>query len=146
MREFSTAAAAVETDGDTFGKDVTIKIDGREVRFLPATEGQLAMVLSTDAMPVMQKISVAVNFFFGLIRDGRDVDYFKSRLFDRKDPFGAEAISEIVSALIEEWTGNPTQASSDSTESQDDTGESSTESVRQPESTPSAFGLTGSAT
>lgn len=146
MREFTTAAAAVENDGDTFGKDVTIKIDGREVRFLPATEGQLAMVLSTDSMPVMQKISVAVNFFFGLIRDGRDSDYFKARLFDRKDPFGAEQISEIVTALIEEWTGNPTQSSSDSTGSQDSTGDSSTESAPQVESTPSAFGLTASAT
>lgn len=146
MREFSTAAAAVETDGDTFGKDVTIKIDGREVRFLPATEGQLAMVLSTDAMPVMQKISVAINFFFGLIRDGRDADYFKSRLFDRADPFGAESISEIVTALIEEWTGNPTQSSSDSTPSQDDIGAVSTPSAPLQVSTPSAFGLTGSAT
>jgi hypothetical protein len=146
MREFTTAAEAVETTGDTFGKEVTIKIDGREVRFLPATEGQLAMVIGSDAVPLMQKISTAINFFFGLVRDGRDADYFKQRLFDRADPFGAEQITAIVEALIEEWTGNPTQSSSDSTGSQDDTGAPSTPSAPQPGSTLSPSDLTGSAT
>lgn len=146
MREFTTAAEAVETEGETFGKDVTFVVDGREVRFLPATEGQIAMVLASNMQSGPSKVSVFINFFFGLMRDGRDIDHFKMRLFDRADRFGAEQITEIVLALIEEWTGNPTGLSSDSTGSQDSTGVPSTPSAPQPVSTPSAFGLTDSAT
>jgi hypothetical protein len=126
MREFVTAAKAVEDEGDTFGRDTTIKIDGRDIRFLPATEGQMALLLSTDMLPTTDRISIGVNLFFNLLRDDTDSDYFRARMFDRKDPFGSGEIAEIVQGLIEEWSGDPTQESSDSTPSPPPTGASST--------------------
>lgn len=126
MREFVTAAKAVQDEGDTFGRDTDMSIDGRTVRFLPATEGQMALLLSTDMLPTTDRISIGVNLFFNLLRDDTDSDYFRQRMFDRKDPFGAGEIAEIVQALIEEWSGDPTQESSDSTSSPPPTGASST--------------------
>ena len=138
MREFVTAAKAVQDDGDTFGRDTMMKVDGREVWFMPATEGQMALLLSTDMLPTTDRISIGVNLFFGLLRDDRDSDHFRGRMFDRKDPFGAGEIAEIVQALIEEWSGDPTQESSDSTGSPPPTGESSTAPVRRKGSTRSS--------
>lgn len=138
MREFVTAAKAVQDSGDTFGRDTPMNIDGREVWFMPATEGQMALLLSTDMLPTTDRISIGVNLFFGLLRDDRDSDHFRSRMFDRKDAFGAGEIAEIVQALIEEWSGDPTQESSDSTGSPPSTGESSTAPVRRKGSTRSA--------
>ena len=138
MREFVTAAKAVENDGDTFGRDTEMKIDGRTVRFLPATEGQMALLLSTDMLPTTDRISIGVNLFFNLLRDDTDSDYFRQRMFDRKDPFGAGEIAEIVQSLIEEWSGDPTQESSDSTPSPPRTGASSTAPARRKASTRSS--------
>lgn len=122
MREFTTAVKQ-ESGGETAGPDIVIKIDDREVTFMAPDEAAMAMMLSADVAPIGQKISAAINFFFGSIKDARDVDYFKGRLWDRSDPFGTAAITEIIEALTEEWTGNPTQQSSDSTSSQESTGD-----------------------
>lgn len=130
MREFVTAAeeaVANQDDDANFGRDTVIKVDGREVRIMAVSEGALAMLLASDSMPLHQRISASVNFFFAMLRDGEDDSYFKSRLFDRKDSFGGSQIADIVEGVIEEWTGDPTQSSSDSTGSLDSTGESSTD-------------------
>lgn len=146
MREFVTAAKAVETEGDVFGWDTERKIDGRTIKFLPATEGQMAMLLGSDIAPMGERVSTGINFFFGLLRDDRDADYFKGRMFDRTDPFGSGEIAEIVQDLIEEWSSDPTQSSSDSTSSPPSTGESSTASSLHAVSTPSSSDQTVSVT
>lgn len=138
MREFTTAAKAVIDDGDTFGHEITTKVDDYEVTFMPCTEGQLAMLLGTDGVPINEKIATAINFFFGVLKDARSVDHFKQRLWDRSDPFGPSEVSEIVQDLIEEWSANPTQSSSDSTGSPPSTGASSTAKRRHAASTPSS--------
>jgi hypothetical protein len=151
MRQFMVAAKAAETDGDTFGREITVQVlerdeeTWRDVRILPAAEGALAMLLAADAAPLHQKVSASINFFFSILRDQHDIDYFKERLFDRGDGFGGGNVAEIVEGIIEEWTGNPTPSSSGSTGSPGSTGEPSTGSVRHRGSTPSAFGLTASA-
>lgn len=146
MREFITAAEAAGENGEDFGSDITIKVDGRDVRIMPVNEGALAMLLASDSMPVHQKVSAAINFFFSILRDGHDEDYFKQRLFDRRDPFGGAQVAEIVEAVIEEWTGDPTQSSTDSTGSPPSTGESSTASAPRKGSTRSSSHRTASAT
>lgn len=146
MREFLTSAEAAGDDGDDFGKDVEIKIDDRVVKIMPVNEGALAMLLASDAAPLHQKISANLNFFFSILRDGRDVDYFKSRLYDRVDSFGTDTVVDIVEAVLEEWSGDPTQSSSDSTGSPDSTGATSTESAPRKASTRSSSRRTASAT
>lgn len=146
MREFVTAAKAVADEGDTFGWDTERKIDGRTIRFLPATEGQMAMLLGSDIVPMSERVSTGINFFFGLLRDDRDAEYIKGRMFDRTDPFGSGEIAEIVQDLIEEWSSDPTQSSSGSTQSPPATGESSTASSLHAVSTPSSSDQTASVT
>lgn len=146
MREFVTAAKAVAEDGDTFGWDTERVVDGRTIKFLPATEGQMAMMLGSDIAPMSERVSSGINFFFGLLRDDRDADYFRSRMFDRSDPFGSGEIAEIVQDLIEEWSSDPTQPSSASTPSPPSTGESSTASSLHAVSTPSSSDQTASVT
>lgn len=146
MREFTTSARAAGDEGDDFGEDVEINVDGRTVKIMPVNEGALAMLLASDAAPLHEKVSANINFFFSILRDGRDVDYFKSRLYDRRDAFGTEQVIDIVEGVIEEWSGDPTQSSSDSTGSQDSTGESSTESAPRKASTRSGSRRTASVT
>lgn len=139
MREFITAAEeAAEADDGDLGREITIKVDDREVKILPAVEGAVAMLMAADSVPIQQKVSTSINFFFSILADDRDVDYFKQRLFSREDKFGGSEIAELVQMILEEWTGDPTQSSSDSTGSLDSTGESSTGSSRPKASTRSA--------
>lgn len=146
MREFITAAAAAGDEGDTFGHEITIQVDDREVRILPAAEGALAMLLASDAVPLQEKVSASINFFFSILAERADEDHFKLRLYDRDDPFGGSMIAELVEGIIEEWTGDPTQSSSDSTGSLDSTGASSTASAQPKASTRSSSRRTASAT
>lgn len=147
MREFTTAArAAADQYEDDFGEPITIKIDGREVKILPASEGALAVLLASDGAPLSAKVAASINFFFSILEDPADEDYFKIRLFDRNDPFGGGEIAEMVQGIIEEWTGDPTQSSSDSTGSLDSTGGSSTASVHAKASTRSRSRRAASAT
>jgi hypothetical protein len=105
----------------------------------------MALLLSTDMLPTPDRVSIGVNLFFNLLRDARDSDFFRTRMFDRADPFGANEIAEIVQALIEEWSGDPTQESSDSTQSPPSTGASSTAPSRRKASTRSSSAQTASA-
>lgn len=116
MREFKTAAITADTKAsNSFGKEVTFNIDGREVRFLPATEAQIALMVSAMMSEVDGQVATIINFFFSLLADKSDEMYFRRRLFDRNDGFNSESIASIAEALLEEWSGNPTQESSDST-------------------------------
>lgn len=147
MREFTTAAKeAAEMHDTDFGVPITIKQDGREIKILPASEGALAVLLASDGAPLSAKVAASINFFFSILEDPSDEDYFKVRLFDRNDPFGGGEIAEIVQGIIEEWTGDPTQSSSDSTGSPDSTGGSSTASAPAKASTRSRSPRAASAT
>lgn len=147
MREFTTAAReAADLRETDFGVEITIEHDGREIDILPAGEGALAVLLASDGAPLSAKVAASINFFFSILKNPADEDYFKQRLFDRNDPFGGGEIAEIVQGIIEEWTGDPTQSSSDYTGSLDRTGESSTVSAPPKASTRSRSRRAASAT
>jgi hypothetical protein len=150
MREFLVAAEAEQDEGE-IGPEITVGIqekDGtmKQVTFLPITEGQLALVLASDVQGMAQKISTAINLFFNLLKDMRDIDHYRARMYDRTDKFGSANIAEVIEGLVEEWTANPTSSPSDSTSSQGSTGSSSTAKPRRAGRTHSAFGQTDSAT
>lgn len=146
MREFTTQAQEAAARENDFGEDITIKYDGREIEILAAGEGALAMLLASDGAPLTSKIAASINFFFSILKNSTDEDYFKQRMFDRDDPFGGNEVAELVQGIIEEWTADPTQSSSDSTGSLDRTGESSTESAPPAASTRSRSRRAASAT
>lgn len=127
LKEFVTAAQS--TDGnEVLGTPLRIKVDGRKVGFLPATQGQIAILLAgtSDSADTGDMVASSINFFFALLENRSDVSYFKKRLLDRADPFEADQISEIVAYLVEEWSARPTKAPSDYMQSQSSGGQRST--------------------
>lgn len=136
MREFVTAVTAESSRLDHATEDdaqpVTYRVDGREVTFYPPSTSQLVMIVATEGAETNEMIANYINFFFGLL-DPKDVAYFRKRLFSRTDDFGIVQIRDISSALIEEWSANPTQQPSDSSDSPQSTGRRSTAKRRSTE-------------
>lgn len=127
MRDIQTSKAQSSA---TFENDVpiTFHIDDDEVTAHPPTEGQLALVMasmSDEGSPTM--VSEVLSFFFGMFDEG-DAAVLRERM--RKGTLPMDSVSEIIEALIEEWSKRPTKSPSDSTPSRRRTGKSST--VKQP--------------
>ena len=136
MKQFQTAVQAnVEAKTGETLPDVQIEHDGRVITFVGPTTSELALIMSTDLASIGVQVSTTLNFFFGLIKDVRDVDYFRRRLFDRTDSFSADGIVDILMYLVEEWSARPTQQPSDSSPQQQPTGSTST-ATSEPEDVP----------
>lgn len=149
MKEFITAAKAAADDPDAVEAEViTFQVDGREIEMLPPSEGQVAILLAgaSDMSSGTEMIASSINFFMSLLAHPKDVTYFKRRLLDRNDEFGAENIAQIVEWLVEEWTARPTKQPSDFTPSQQSGGRKSTGHKRHAASTRSSSVPTASAT
>lgn len=104
----------------------------------PPTSGQWTVFMATNASFASQteRIAGALNFFVSLL-SSEDHSYIVARLFDRNDHFGPEHVSDILDALIEEWSGRPTEGPSDSASSPPTTGRSSTRRTTKSTSSPS---------
>lgn len=141
MREFVTAVEdAFDPDKDQGQK---ISLDGHELTVYKPTDGQYMIYIAESGRHSTseQQIAAAVNFFMGLFGPN-DQAYLAGRLLDRDDPFGMAKIEEIVSAVVEDWAGRPTQQSSGSASRQKSGGRKSTR--RTPELTSSGSPSTSS--
>lgn len=128
VKEFVTAAKATEgEETGVLGSDLVVTVDGREILFFAPTEGQLALFMAgaSDSTSQVGSIASTINFFFSLL-DDENVRYFKVRLFDRRDPFSAVDVVDIVEYLVGEWSARPTKQPSDYMPSQSSTGQRST--------------------
>ena len=136
MREFTTSVKNTNDEESHIGKPVTIKIDGREVAFLPPTSAQMAMLVMNFELGTGHSMTAAsINCFFDWMESDDDRRYFSRRLFSRKDEFDEEMVYEILFALVEEWSGNPTEPSPTSSSSPPIAGEPSTDGASADEST-----------
>jgi hypothetical protein len=146
MKSFSTAAKAASHDKEApIQPPITFEHDGRTVTASAPTGPQFALFLSAfgETAPETNRIFDSLNFFAERFnRD--DSSYFKRRINDPDDPFDMEALSEILTWLIEEWSGRPTTSPSDSSSLPTATGNDSTAGPQDAALTHSAFGLTGS--
>lgn len=136
MREFVTAAKA---DTEVIEK-IPFTLDGVEYHAYPPTEGQVAIVIAAESGSLAddnERIAAEVDFMFGLFDDETHAA-LKRRLLDRNDPFGFEDLMNIMEAVIEESTGNPTKPSSASTSSLEKRGSGSTATARKRVATRSA--------
>lgn len=133
-------------------QEVTYPVDGRDVTFLKPDLNQvvLATALIETATSDVNAAATLVNIFFGLVKDdetyvgldGEEIDedsdlpehyrfndytrrWLQSKMMNHRDPFGVEVIAEIMRALIEEWSANPTQGSSSSSPSRKPAGTAS---------------------
>lgn len=124
MKEFLTAAKEAVEGADEV---LEVPIDGVIYKAYQPTDGQYAFVMATTGKHASTQDQIAgqVNFFLSLFEQ-EDADALARRLLDREDPFGLEEVTEIFTAMMEEWTGRPTQSSSGSSGSQRTTGRKST--------------------
>lgn len=129
MKAFSTAAKAASHEKELpISVPVTFEYDDRQVTAKAPTGPQLAVFLAAFSDTAVAQVSVtdSINFFHG--RFGReDASYFKKRLLDPDDPFEFEEVVEILTFLLEEWSGRPTGSPSDSAPLRTATGSSSTD-------------------
>jgi hypothetical protein len=125
LREFVTAVEdAFDPDKD---QGQRISLDGHELTVFKPTDGQYMIYIAETGRHATseQQIAAAVNFFMGMFEED-DQAYLAGRLLDRNDSFGMKKIEEIVSAVVEDWSGRPTQQSSDSATRQKPGGRKST--------------------
>lgn len=135
MREFHTAVKA-NLDEDVEGviefPIIEEDADGNEVgrqicRAFPPDTSQVAVAMAGVGRHVETTVKVATIIdFFNEVLDDSSSAYMRRRLLDRRDPFGLEQVSEILKALMEEWTGRPTQEPQGSSQRQGSSGPSST--------------------
>lgn len=117
MKEFVTAAvdAAVEAEGE----EVTypFMVDGRECLAYRPKDGQMALLMAMIGSTNGWQTQTAgiVNFFLNVVDDRTRV-YLAGRLLDREDRYDIDDVKDVILYLITEWTGNPTQEPSGSTE------------------------------
>jgi len=128
MREFFTAAQENEVEVDP--EDVvTFKHDDREVTFYKPTAAQFAILSSASVnSSEFEAAGTYLALFFEMAEEDT-ARYFRSRLFDRNDPFDIDSeggIQDIMMALIEEWSARPTKQPSDYQPPRSTTGKSST--------------------
>ena len=135
MREFTTSVKNTNDEESHIGEPVTIKIDGREVAFLPPTSAQMAMLVMNFELGTGHSMTAAsINCFFDWMESDDDRRYFSRRLFSRKDEFDEEMVYEILLGLVEEWSGNPTEPSPTSSSSPPTDGEPLTDGALADES------------
>jgi hypothetical protein len=124
MREFLTAAK------DSTGEDdvIEVPLDGVLYKAYKPTDGQFAFVMATTGKhsSTADQVAGQINFFLSMFEQ-EDADALAQRLLDRRDPFGVEEVTEIMSAMLEEWSGRPTKPSSGSSPSPRTTGRKSTQ-------------------
>jgi hypothetical protein len=129
MREFVTAVKAA-TEPVEQGEEFTI--DSHPVRCFKPTEGQVAIYMAESGRHSTDndRTAAVINFFMGLFEPD-DQAYLANRLLDRDDAFGLGQISEILNAMMEDWSGRPTQPSTGSTPSRSKGGRRSTRPTQQ---------------
>lgn len=128
MREFITAVK--EKAGED--EQIDVPIDGVIYTAYKPTDGQFAFVMATTGKHASSQDQIAgqINFFLSLF-EKEDADALAHRLLDRTDPFGMDEVSEIMSEMLEDWTGRPTQQSSASSRSRKTAGPKSTPTTRK---------------
>lgn len=128
MREFETAVKQVEDEdlereeGDLPEGAIEWMIhekDGDEVTHsqhciaYKPNDGQIGMFLATTGRHsgVTDRIAGIINLLTEIC-DQETHAYLADRLLDREDPFGLDEVTEIINALVEEWSGKATKSPS----------------------------------
>jgi hypothetical protein len=129
IKEFNTAAKRVDADDDAeIMADVEFMVDKRKIVAHGPTSSQMTLFMSaaTGYGSDADAIATSINFLWELMED-EDARYLKRRLLKADDKFGADDIANILTYLIEEWSGGrPTKPSSGSANSRSRSGSGST--------------------
>ena len=113
MKAFTTAAKAHRDGEEKVGEKVSITLDDRKLTFIEPNSKTLLLLMSIyaekDSGNQMLALGNSINLMFNLLETDEDKNYLKRRMFDPRDDFGEEEISDIFRYLIEEWSGRPTE-------------------------------------
>lgn len=102
-------------------------LDGEPMEAHKPSEEQFALLMHAAGTYTSTKDAVAgfIDFVFNVM-DKSYAQHLRNRLLDRTDDFGLPEIEEMVSWMVEEWTGRPMKRRSGSTGSPKSTGPRST--------------------
>jgi hypothetical protein len=139
MKEFTVAAKAQADEDAEVEAPIEFKIGEEVFRAYRPTAGQIAVMTSRmdDLSTDMEKLAAIIDFFVGCL-DKESNRILSRKLMDRDDPFEMEDVNDILSWLMEQWSGRPTQPSSASARSPRTNGRKSTAKPQLTESTLSA--------
>lgn len=135
MREFGDAARAARKD-DSDEPGIEVKILGRVIFIEYPGAAQLGWLTAQLSMAptVLHSVGAIINFVAALMEDD-DARHLQRALLDPRSGFGPDELQELAEHLVEEWSGNPTNGSSDSSRRPATTGASSTAAQRKSPST-----------
>lgn len=144
MKEFVFAAkATIDEDGkEVEGPEepsLKFMVDGEEYTCYRPSDGQMVLIMAAMSgyySSTGEAAATMVNFFVELLDDDSKHRVTR-RLMDRTDPFGLDALTELLEWVVETWSNTPTSGPSGSTSSPESTGPKSTAAVLSKESTPS---------
>jgi hypothetical protein len=132
-KSFTTAVrerteAEIGDDGEPIEEGfLEFDLDGEPMEAHKPEPEQFALLMHAAGTYTSTADSVAgfLDFFFNVM-DAKYAQHIRYRLLDRKDDFGLPEVEEIVSWMVEEWTGHPMKRRSGSTRSPKSTGPRST--------------------
>lgn len=130
MKSFSTAVRENLEDEQDEGR-LEFDLDGEPLVAYKPSEAQFALLMQAVGRYTSRNEAVAgaIDFFHAIL-DEDSAQHIHTRLLDRRDPFGLEEVEEIISWMVEEWTGRPMKRRSESTRSPKSTGPASSRGTR----------------
>lgn len=137
MKSFTTAVREQEIIDAREEDAIEFEIDGVMLKAYRPTPSQVAyaMTASSKNSSFQEQIAGTINFFTAVLDEESRV-YIVNRLLDGTDPFEIENVQEVISYLMEEWSGRPTKSPSGSTRSRSTGGQKSkpatTKSISSP--------------
>lgn len=111
---------------------IYIDIAGKETVFHYPGSGQMAYMAMASAgdRNTVQTAGMMINFVISLMEE-EDARRLRGLLLDRDNEYGMEDLLDVFDELQERWSSRPTQSSSDSSGSQQETGRRSTATSRR---------------
>lgn len=108
MKEFATAIAETNRDEEVEAPDLEFAIDGQPMRVYRPTEGQFALLVMTLGRHQAEQDQFAgiIDFFVSIL-DEPSKRYVIGRMQSRVDIIPLETIVEVLTWMVEEWSGRP---------------------------------------
>lgn len=96
--------------GEVTAEPLVFKLHGEEFTAIPVIQGKVLMdlVSKSQSEDSVEALGV-VSTFFGQVLENESLERFNNLLVDKERIVTMETLAEIVSWLIEEYSGRPNQ-------------------------------------
>lgn len=97
---------------EVIGESITFQIDEDKYTASPPSTTAISILTAIfQSGNDGEVIATVLNLFFPLIENQDESRRLRRRLFDPQDPLDIVTLTEVISDLLEEWTGFPTKPS-----------------------------------